>query len=71
MHKDDIEIILSAESDTTEKFPLDLIEKIASGENPIKAYRQYRKLSQVALAKKVKVSKQYISQLELGEKKAA
>ena len=65
---EDIEIIISAESDHAEKFPLELIEKIAAGESPIKAYREYRKLTQTDLAKKAKVSKQYISQLETKER---
>lgn len=65
---EDIEIIISAESDHAEKFPLDLVEKIAAGESPIKTYREYRKLSQTDLSKKVKVSKQYISQLETRER---
>jgi DNA-binding XRE family transcriptional regulator len=68
---EDIEIISSAESDCSEKFPLELVEKIASGTNPIRAYREYRKLSQVALAKKANISKQYISQLETGERKGS
>lgn len=65
---EDIEIIVSAESDHSERFPLDLVEKIAAGESPIKTYREYRKLSQTDLAKKAKVSKQYISQLETKER---
>jgi len=68
---EDLEIIQLHESDKSEKFPLELIEKIASGENPIKAYREYRNLTQGALANKAKISKQYISQLETGQKKGS
>ena len=51
-----------------ETFPGELIFTICEGKNPIKAYREYRSLSQVELAEAVKVSKQYISQLETGER---
>ena len=64
----DIQIINTVSKDKSERFPLDLIEQIAAGANPIKAYREYRKLSQTALAKKINVTRQYISQLESGEK---
>lgn len=65
---EDVEVILSAEKDDTERFPLELIESIAAGKNPVKAYREYRKLSQSELARKIDISKQYISQIEKGEK---
>jgi len=65
----DIEIIQAAKSEKSERFPLSLIEDIASGKNPIKAYREHRGLSQQALAEKVKISKQYVSQLENNERK--
>ncbi len=65
----DIEIIQAAQSDKSERFPLWLIESIATGKNAIKAYREYRELSQNALAEKAKISKQYVSQLENNERK--
>jgi len=54
-----------------ENFPGELVFAICEGKNPVKAYREYRKLSQVELAEKVKVTKQYISQLETGERKGS
>jgi DNA-binding XRE family transcriptional regulator len=65
---EDIKAVEAAQTDNSERFPLDLIEKIASGENAIKAFREYRRLSQVELAKEVDVSRQYISQIENGER---
>lgn len=65
----DIEIIHASKADKHERFPLSLVENIASGKNRIKAYREYRGLSQHALAEKVKISKQYVSQLENNERK--
>ena len=54
--------------DGSERFPLDLVETIASGIHPIKAFREYRKLSQVALAKQAAISRQYLSQIENHER---
>ena len=51
-----------------ETFPMEVVLALAEGQNPIKVYREYRGISQTALASKVKVSKQYISQLEAGER---
>lgn len=65
---EDIEAIEASELDYSERFPLSLVEEIASGENPIKAFREYRKLSQVQLAHEAGVTKQYISQIEKGER---
>ena len=39
----DIETIEQSKNDTSERFPLALVEKIASGESTIKSYREYRK----------------------------
>ena len=41
---------------------------ILNNENPIKVYREYRKFSQLKLAKKVGVTESYISQLESGKR---
>lgn len=61
-------LIQNAQTDTSERFPLDLIEKIASGENAVKAFREYRGLSQAAFAKRLGVSRQYVSQIEADER---
>jgi DNA-binding XRE family transcriptional regulator len=41
---------------------------VLNNENPIKVYREYRKLSQLQLAKKVGVTESYISQIENGKR---
>lgn len=65
---EDIEAIEIASENTSERFPLELVEKIASGENAIKVFRDYRGLSQVELANRAGVSRQYMSQIESGER---
>jgi len=51
-----------------ETFPINLVQAPAQGDNPIKVYRKHRRISQESLATKVNVSKQYISQLENGDR---
>ncbi len=51
-----------------ETFPLEVVVALTK-ENSLKVYREYRGLTQAELAAKVNVSKQYISQLELGQRK--
>ena len=51
-----------------ETFPMEVVLALSKGQNPIKVYRKYRGLSQTSLASKLKISKQYISQLESGER---
>lgn len=65
---EDIESIKKSEKDSSERFPLDIIEKIASGESTIKVFREYRQMSQIELARRVGVSRQYVSQLEAGDR---
>mgnify|MGYP003427762839 CR=1 FL=1 len=62
-HKE-IQEIENRLSDSQERFPLEVVERLSNGDNPITVYREYRGLTQAALATKVNVSKQYISQIE-------
>lgn len=67
----DIESIELAKAQPSEAFPLELVEKIADGQNPIKLFREYREMKQVDLATSVNVSQQYISQLEANERQGS
>ena len=51
-----------------ETFPMDVVLALSEGKFPIKVYREYRGMSQSTLAQKAHVSKQYISQLENGDR---
>lgn len=51
-----------------EEYPLELTHSLVNGKNPIRAFRQYRNLSQVALARQLGLSKAYLSELEHGKK---
>ncbi|MBX9831107.1 helix-turn-helix transcriptional regulator [Candidatus Babeliales bacterium] len=64
----DIQEIKEHIASKAETFPMSVVKALAQGENPIKAYRKHRGISQASLAAKANVSKQYISQLENGER---
>jgi len=68
---EDIKAVEASLEQGGERFPLELVEKIAAGENPIKTFREFRNISQSDLAKMVKVSRQYISQIEHGTRKGS
>lgn len=69
--REDIEAIQSSAADSNGRLPLEVVEAIASGCNAIKTLREYRDMTQAELARKAKVSRQYISQVEAGEKKGS
>lgn len=48
--------------------PWEIAKRIVAGENAIKVYREWRGLTQEALARKVDSAKAYISQIETGAK---
>jgi len=65
---EDIEEVMKYLDNPTETFPLEVVDRLANNEHPIAVFREYRNISQTDLAKKVGISKQYISQLEHGER---
>lgn len=54
-----------------ESFPIDLFDRIDAGENPVKVFRKYRKMTQTGLAAAAGVTHAYISQIETGEKEGS
>ncbi len=49
-----------------EAFPITLLDAIEAGQNPIKAFREYRGMKQTQLANMTNISPAYLSQLESG-----
>jgi DNA-binding XRE family transcriptional regulator len=51
--------------------PIDIVERLAAGENPIRVLRQFRGLTQaqLAAAEKVQITQNYLSDLETGKRK--
>ena len=54
-----------------ELLPAALVFELADGANPVKTWREYRKLSQHQLAEKADISVPYLSQLETGKRNAS
>jgi DNA-binding XRE family transcriptional regulator len=48
--------------------PIVFVERLFKGENPVRVWREFRRLSTTALAKKAKVSQPYLSEIETGVK---
>jgi DNA-binding XRE family transcriptional regulator len=67
----DIKAIDEFHSGNGETFSLELVQKLANGENPIKLFRELRKISQTDFAKKAGISRQYLNQLENGTRKGS
>ena len=58
--------LAQAEKDDRSAVPHDVMIRLIEGENPLKVYREWRGLTQAALARKIAVSKGYVSQVERG-----
>lgn len=54
-----------------ELIPSSVVFALARGENPIRIWREYRKITQQQLAEKVSISVPYLSQLETGKRTAS
>ena len=51
-----------------ELIPADVVHRILDGENPVRVWREHRKLTQQALADQAGISKNYLSQIESGKR---
>jgi len=68
----DYDSIKSALENGKEEFiPFDTVMALADGMNPIKVWREHRKLTQQQLAAQVSISVPYLSQLETGKRTAS
>lgn len=51
-----------------ELLPADLVDRLLSGENPLRVWREYRGLTIKALAEEAGVASSYLSQTETGKR---
>jgi len=65
---DAADVIAFRESEE-ETFPEEVLDALLAGDNPIKVYRTYRKITQAKLATSIGKSLPYIAKLEAGERK--
>lgn len=54
-----------------EVVPASLVYRIMDGENPVRVWREYRKLAAGALATRAGISAAYLSEIEAGKKTGA
>jgi ribosome-binding protein aMBF1 (putative translation factor) len=52
-----------------ESVPAEMVDRLLAGENPVKIWREYRGLSQRALAAQAGLNFAYLSQIETGARK--
>jgi len=68
---DDIRAYDSAKRREEENFPAEVADRILDGENPIRMFREYRGMTQEALAKAAHIARPYVAELESGKKKGS
>ncbi len=65
------EIVQAVEKGEEETVPAELAYALMEGENPVKAWREHRSLSQKQLADAANISIPFLSQIESGKRKAS
>ena len=64
-------LVARAKQDKGLRLPIEVVEQLASGENPIRVLRKFRGLTQaeLATAEGVQITQNYLSDLETGKRK--
>ena len=62
------ELYEEAKSSTEEVFPVEIVDRLLAGDNPIKVYRKLRGMTQQQLAVTVDVNAVYLSHIETGKR---
>ena len=65
------QIVKAVATGEEETVPAELAYALMEGENPVKAWREYRSLSQKQLADMADISIPFLSQIESGKRKAS
>jgi DNA-binding XRE family transcriptional regulator len=68
---DDIRAYDRAKAKPQEFVPAEIVDRLVAGENPMRVWREYRRLTQQRLAAAAGISKPYLSQLESGARQAS
>ena len=66
--KDFDSISAAIERGDEELIPAEVVNAILDGQNPIKVWREYRRLTQQQVADAIQISKPYLSQIETGKR---
>lgn len=57
-----------ATASNDESFPIEVVDQLLAGQNPISVYRNYRGLTQNELAAAAGINAVYLSQIETGKR---
>ena len=57
-----------ARAEGGEFFPAEVVDRLLAGENPIRVYRNYRRMTQKQLAEAAGINPVYLSQIETGKR---
>jgi DNA-binding XRE family transcriptional regulator len=72
---EDVEAYDNARADLAsgkeELIPSNVALSLVRGDNPIRVWREYRKLTQIQLAKEAGITDSFLSQIEAGKRKAS
>ncbi|MCY4585828.1 MAG: helix-turn-helix transcriptional regulator [Bryobacterales bacterium] len=64
----DEELYDRAKAEGGESFPIEVVDRLLAGENPIRVFRTYRGMTQNQLAAAVGINAMYLSQIETGKR---
>ncbi len=64
----DEELYDRAKAKGGESFPVEVVDRLLAGENPIRVFRTYRGMTQNQLAAAVGIHAMYLSQIETGKR---
>ena len=65
---DDIRAYDEAKARNEEALPIEVADRILAGKSAVRVFREYRGLTQQALADRCGISKPYLSQIEAGQR---
>jgi DNA-binding XRE family transcriptional regulator len=68
---EDAQDLRSYRSNPGESFPSEVVNRLLDGENPVKVWREYRRLTQGQLAEQTGVTVAHISQIENGKRECS
>ncbi len=60
-----------AREGSEESFPAEVVDRLLSGQNPVKVYRSHRNLTQAELAGAIGINTKHLSQIETGKRAAS
>ena len=64
----DVVLYDQAKAEGGESFPLEVVDRLLAGQNPVQVYRQHRHMTQAEMAAAAGINALYLSQIETGKR---